>query len=423
MSHQHQVNSILAWITVLSSGLFFFFSFINMNSFDALNHAISIEFSLDAFQISTLETLYFIANILFLIPAGLILDRFSTRKTLLIGFLVMILATLLFSMAQTYWLLAACRFIIGAASTLSLLSAMRLTSRWFENKYNGLVLSIVITLAMIGGMLAQQLSKLSSIFGSWHHTLLALAILGGTFWILNFIFVKDSPSQARKTETQLRQKLKNTGFWQSFGQAACNIQNWIAGIYGNILSIPIVVLGALWGQEYLVGAKGISHAKAADIISLIFFGMIIGSPVMGYISDKLRRRKVPMIIGATLSCAVTLVIYSTHSPNTIYLAILFFLLGLFTSSQVLSYAYFIEANPRHITTTSAGLGTTIIMSCGFVFGLLFGWITNQHHKIIDGHSVYSATNYNHAFLILPFTFAIAIILACLIKETHCQFRV
>lgn len=391
-----------------------------MNTFDAINGAIRQQFHLNAFQVSTLETLYFAADVLFLIPAGLLLDRFSTRKLLLSVFIVMIISTIVFSMAQSYWLMAVCRFIIGAMASFCLLVPLRLTSRWFASQYGGLIMGIVVTVAMLGGMFAQQILKLDALFGTWHHTLIAISIFGIALWILNFIFVKDVPAGAQQAEAQAHDTLKDIGFWHSLGQAAKNTQNWIAGIYTNILCIPVVVLGALWGQDYLVGAKNVSHSAAANIVSLIFLGMIFGSPISGWISDKLKRRKAPMIVGAILSLLVVILIYVAHTNNVTYLSVLFFLLGFFPGTQVLSYPYFIEVNPRHITATSASLGSLIIMSCGYVFGLLFGWVTNQNATVLHGDYVYNATSYNHAFLILPITFACSVVLACCLKETRCQ---
>ena len=127
-----------------------------------------------------------------------------------------------------------------------------------------------------------------------------------------------------------------------------------------------------------------------------------------------------MIVGAVLSLVIALLIYYTHSHNTAYLATLFFLMGFLPGTQVIVYPYFIEVNPKHLTATSASLGSMIIMAAGAIFQPLFGYILEQHALQHGTQQAYTAADYNHAFLILPVTFTITIILALLIRETRCQ---
>ena len=411
---------LLPWLVVLSAALFFFFDFIAMSSFNALNGAISESLNLNRLQISSLETLYFLAIVIFLIPAGILLDRISTRKLILTCFMIMIIATLVFALSDTYWIIATCRFITGAVATACLMSCIRLTSRWFEMHYAGFVIGLVVTFAMLGGIVSQQIMKLNQLFGSWHHTLIAICIVGFLFWIVCFVFVKDMPQSRRDKHQNHAEHLKSLGFFTSLFQAIKNPQLWLAGIYTNMLSIPILVMGTLWGQQYLIHAKHIPASSAANIISLIFLGMVIGSPLSGWLSDKIRRRKLPLIIGAILSLIVALAIYTTPSHNVVYLSVLFFLLGIIPSTQVIVYPYLVEVSPLHITSTSTSLGATIIMSSGFIWGILFGFISNHGAHHVAGHLVYPAGNLNHAFLILPITFAITIVIACCLKETRCQ---
>lgn len=414
------ILQLMPWLVVLSAALFFFFDFIAMSTFDSLNAAISQSFTLDRMQISSLESLYFLAIIIFLMPAGVLLDRISTRKIILSAFMIMIVATLVFSLSHTYWIVATCRFATGIVATVCLMSCIRLTSRWFEMHYAGFVIGLVVTFAMLGGIVAQQLLKLDAFFGTWRHTLLALCAVGVVFWFICFVLIKDMPAHRQDLHNEHSDYLKEIGFWNSFFEAIKNPQTWLAGLYTNILSIPILVIGTLWGQQYLVHIKGISIGNAADMVSLIFLGMVIGSPISGWLSDKIKLRKTPMIIGAVLSFIIAMAICTTTSHSIAYLSVLFFLLGIIPSTQVISYPYLVEVNPLHITSTSTCLGATIIMSSGFIWTMLFGWISNRHAHSVAGRMVYPVDNFEHAFWILPITFAITIVIACCMKETNCE---
>jgi hypothetical protein len=100
----------------------------------------------------------------------------------------------------------------------------------------------------------------------------------------------------------------------------------------------------------------------------------------------------------------------------------FFLLGLFSASQIITYPLIIESNPSHITASSESLSATLIMSCGAIFQPLFGYILQKDggNIISNGVAVYSDAAYQHAMLILPIAFIVSIVIACFIKETYCK---
>jgi MFS family permease len=104
---------------------------------------------------------------------------------------------------------------------------------------------------------------------------------------------------------------------------------------------------------------------------------------------------------------------------------LFFLTGLVTSSQVLTYPVIAELNPRYLTSTAVSIDSSCIMISGFIFQPLFGWIMelSGKHPVVNGVTVYTAQNFNHAMLIMPVAFFIALLVSFCIRETYCNSQV
>lgn len=406
-------KTLQPYFVVFSASLFFLFEFINMNSFNVLNDDLRSAFQVNALQISNLSAMYFYANVIFLIPAGLLLDRFSTKKLLLIALFLCILSNFIFASTHQFALAEICRFITGMGSTLCLLSTALLTARWFPPKKAGLIMGFVITMAMLGGMLAQQLTFLLHLV-SWRIALSLVAFIGLVFFALIFLFVQDYP-QKDQAKIQAGSHLLQGHFVQNFLAVFKNKQVWKAGLYTSFVNLTVMILGALWGQEYLVCAQNVSDSQASFIISMIFIGLIIGSPLFGYLSDRIGRRKLPMLIGglANLVC-IALILYLPLSFHA--LVALFFLLGLFSASQIISYPLIMESCPPHIIASSEALSATLIMGGGAIFQPLFGYMLD--HMAEQG--VYTIQSFQHAMLILPLAFCVAIVLAACIKETHCQ---
>lgn len=410
-----------AWAVVLSAALFFFYEFILMNMFNALNPSLMAAFSISATKLGNLSAMYFYGNISFLFFAGILLDRFSTKRLLLTAIMVCVICTFLFSFSKALWQAELCRYFTGIASTLCLLSCVRLASRWFPAHRIALVIGCVVTMAMLGGLVAQvPMTLLVSHFG-WQVAVRINVSLGVLFTFIIFWVVQDYPQEKAMAEKEVRTHLQDLGFFSSILLALKNRQNWLAGMYTNIMSFPNIVLGATWGIMYLTHVRNLTATEAASVTSMIFLGLIFGCPFMGWFSDAIQRRKLPMIICAILTLGILAFLMSSFSLTRWELMLGFFLLGFMISGQVITYPLIVESNPRAITNTAQGLACTLIMSAG-LFQVVFGWFIDLGWTgaMANGLRVYSAENFAHAMWLFPAATLIALVLACFLKETHCR---
>jgi MFS family permease len=402
------------YAVVFSASLFFLFEFVNMNSFNALNDELRAAFNVNALQISNLSAMYFYANVLFLIPAGILLDRISTKILLQAALFLCILSNIVFAHTHNFHVAEACRFVTGMGSTLCLLSCALLTSRWFPCRQAGLIMGLVVTMAMLGGMLAQQLTFVLYWLGSWRSSLFAVAGLGILFLLIITLVVKDYPPEyASRFKTG--ERLLKGHFWQNAQYVLKNRQIWLAGLYTSLINLTVMLVGALWGKDYLMKAHSLTELQASSVISMVFLGLIVGCPLFGFLSDSVRRRKTPMILGGTLNIlCVLLILYTSFS---LHMALfIFFILGVLSSSQILTYPLIMESTPSHLVASSESLSATLIMGGGALFQPLFGYVLT--YFAING--TYTLAAYQHAMLILPLAFLAATLLAFFLKETYCK---
>lgn len=411
-----------AWVVVLGAALFFFYEFIQMTMFNVINPQLMETFNVTAEHLGNLSAMYFYANVVFLFPAGLLLDRFSTRKLITIAMTLCVLGTYGFALSKQFDMLGFFRFVTGLASSFCMLSCVRLASRWFPPRRVALAIGLVVTMAMLGGMMGQTpMTFLSSHLG-WRHAVMVNATLGLVLVFVVWLVVRDYPKSLGGAHDQEQAKLHRMGFWESILLALKNKQNWLAGIYTNLLSLPIIVLGAMWGVMYLSQSRHLSHNTASYVTSMIFLGTIFGSPAMGWLSDRIGLRKLPMVIGAVISLMLVLIIMYNHSLSMTMLSILFFLLAFVASTQVIAYPLVVESNSFAITSAAEGVTCTIIMMAGAIFQPLYGKLMdmNWQGKALHGAHVYSPHAYLMAMWILPIAFVVALIAALLLKETRCK---
>jgi MFS family permease len=409
-----------SWVVVFTASLFFFYEFIQMNMFNAISQDLMHDFHISATQLGNLSASYFYANVLFLFIAGMTLDRVSPRKLITCAMTVCVISTFAFAHAQSFWLAQGCRFLTGIASTVTLLSCVRLASRWFPAKRLALIMGLVVTMGMVGGMLAQTPMTLLSQHLGWRHAVIINSYVGIAFIVLIALLVRDKPKNFNALHHASYHHPMPIA--QAILAAIKNKQNWIAGIYTNVLSLPIVLLGALWGSLYLINVQHQSILQASNISAMTFVGMIIGSPLTGHLSDLCGKRKMPMILGALTTLITLLIILYVPHLSTLTLFLLFFLLGLFSSTQIITYALLAECNPINITTTAEGLACTLIMSAGAIFQPLYGWIMDLYWQGQHDHGehIYSATSHQHAMLLVVGACCVGLIMSFFIKETNCQ---
>ncbi|MDR3478094.1 MAG: MFS transporter [Gammaproteobacteria bacterium] len=418
-------HGTLAWTVTLTSSLFFFYSFIQILVPNAINVQLMQTFSLDAVGLGWLVSMYFWANALFLFPAGNLLDRYSTKKLVLVAIAFCIAGTFLFAVAPTAILAAAGRFLVGLGGSFCFLSSVRLASRWFPPNRMALVTGIIVTMAMIGGFVSQSPMVFLTDWSGWRHAMLFNVALGVVIFIAIALVVQDRPPNSDEKEKADKAHLQSLGFWRCMKLVLLNPNNWLGGIYTSLLNLPVFLLGGLWGMRYLVQAHNLTELHASYATSAMFVGVIFGSPIFGWFSDHIGRRCMPMIFGAVTSLVVILVLMYLPNLSLTSLIALFFLMGFVTSSQVLSYPTIAELNPIALTGTAVSVASATIMFSGVIFQPFFGKMLewNWDHTMVNNTPVYSLHDFNTAMWIMPIGFIISLIIAFMIRETYCEAQV
>lgn len=408
-------SSLLPWVVCFAATMFFFYEFIQGNMFASIAANIMQDFNIQADKMAYLSSIYYLSNVIFLFVAGMVLDRYSIKNTILIAMFFCVISTFVLAYSHSFYMALFCRFITGIGSAFCFLGPVRLASHWFPPRRMALVTGAIVTIAMTGGMMAQYpLTKLVAYVG-WRQAVLDVGVLGFAMLIFMIFCIKERPAVAIKKEE------KPINVLSAAKKAYLNTQYLRAAFYTSLMNMAVAVFGAMMGTLYLEQRLSVSAEQAAMVNGMLFLGAIVGSPLLGWLSDKMGVRIMPMKAGVLASMLTLLaVLYLPVSVNQ--MAFLFFLLGLFTSAQVISYALVAESSSPIMTATAVSVISILTQGGCLVYQILFSNLLTNYGSVQVSHGipVYSLAAYQYAAIILPIGLFIAFMMLFGLKETHCR---
>lgn len=405
----------MPYLVCFSAALFFAYELMQMHMMNAIAPFLMKDLAMNGTSFANLCATYLLADVIFLLPAGMILDRFSTRRVILTALALCIAGTTGFALATNYTFACVCHFFSGIGNAFCFLSCMMLISRWFPLNRQALIIGLVVTIGMLGGVIAQSPFSYLAELLTWRRALLVDAIFGMLIYGLIYLFVYDSAEEFSQEASPTEAAIP---FWKGIKLSLFNRQNICCGIYTCLMNLPLMVIGAVWGSLYLSQVHAISLTKASFIISMICMGTIVGSPIYGYLSDRTHLRRPWMALSAISSLVVIVMILFSTSLTEGALTLLFFMLGLFSSGQILGYPTITESNPKELTGTSMGIAAVIIMGIPMLAQSLSGHLLDLgwNGLMENGTPLYTRAGYLTAFSMFPIGFLISLIAAGFIRE-------
>jgi sugar phosphate permease len=228
--------------------------------------------------------------------------------------------------------------------------------------------------------------------------------------ILFMLLPKDK--QAAPSDSWLRSTAS------AFGTVFKNPQSILCGLIAGLLFIPTTIFDMIWGVRYLQEGHGIDYGSAVMRSAAVPFGWIIGCPLLGFVSDRIGRRK-PVIIGASLLLLACLawILYGEADVFPPYVVGL--VAGIASGAAMLPYTIIKEANPPQLGGTATGVINFINFTFSALLGPVFG---RMLARVSGGAEQMELADYQTSFVLFLYGVVIAIVLTFLLKETGLAAR-
>ena len=224
-------------------------------------------------------------------PVGILADRFSKKKLIILSMMLCGLSSILISLSQGFISAAVSFMLLGVGTSLYHPVGYSLISLLSEER-RGRYMGIQGLGGNVGMAVGYALSAVIGSFLGWRFTFLIWGIMGIVLSITNAVFVLE-PRRAEKTKKNDAVKEKVTV--KRDLKEAFNVRAF------SLIILIVICSGALWSGvssfilTYINEAKGVTLLLAGGLTTISYtvgsFAQLLG----GELSDRLSRRTVFLV--------------------------------------------------------------------------------------------------------------------------------
>jgi len=395
--------------------LFFGYAFVQRVSPSVMTNELMRDFAVGGAALGSLSAFYFYAYASIQLPVGMLTDHFGPRKLMSFAAGLCAIASLGFGLSDSVLTASIGRALIGGTVAFAFVGTLAIAGYWFKPAQYALLAGLLQTVGMSGAIFGQApLRQVVESIG-WRGTMNSLGAIAVLLSLLLFFLV---PHRSREQ----RKEGQGVGIITGLKAVASNSQTWLCALIGFGMAATMLGFGGLWGVPWLSNVYGYSTLEAAGIISMLFAGWAIFSPLAGWASDRMGRRNPIVMAGSIMALAAFSIVIFYTPENTGILMAMIFITGVGGCAMTASFSSVKELNNLEYSSTALGLMNMFIVGSGAVMQPLIGWLLdlNWTGTVIDGARVYNENAYMLAFSSLLVVNGAAFIGTLFLRETRCK---
>ncbi len=334
------------------------------------------DFNINPNNMGLLGGVFFLSFAIFQIPAGILIDKYGPRKVMSSVIIFALLGSIIFALSNSFYILLIGRVLMGLGCSICLMGSLVLITRWTDSDQFSKLAGIILAVGGIGGLLATTpLSYFSELFG-WRLSFWLAAAVTFCVMVLYYFILEDRKNDLILNRSNETISLKNLLF-------ILKERNFKFMIPMSLMSYSsLVVILGLWGAPYLKDIHGLDTVERGKILMLMAISWNIGSFVFGRLRSIFGNYKNVVIFGATGVIILLFILSIITEINSIYLYILFCILGFFGAFSVALISHY------QVLFDKEYMGRALSTANFFNFGGVFfvQWLTGKIIYLMGGDS-------------------------------------
>lgn len=337
----------------------------------ALTPILLVELNISHSAMGLLISAYFFIYGVMQIPSGILSEKYGARKTILAFTAITVVGIFLFWWSKSYNLLFVAQFLIGIGCSTFYINAVKLVTTWFPANRKATAIGILSASSGLGNFVSYMGFPLAvERWGSWRPLYFGMSIILVLNWVMNIFILKDKEiapvKNVKKDTTPITQTII----------ATLKDKRLYPFLAGYMLSTTAWVF-MNWMPQFLIDVRGMTYIQVGQIASIGTIAGIPGCIIVAAISDKLKKRKTPLLGFSILATVVLITFLNLPGTTPIYIfSALNFLMGFAYSYWVLYFSMIPETLPPQKAAVGLGIVNGLGTIMFSVFAPLYGYFVD-----------------------------------------------
>ncbi|PQA96536.1 Sugar phosphate permease [Chryseobacterium piscicola] len=393
---------VIAWVFGL---IFYFLDYVIRSAPAVMLPQLTSHFNTNDLDLVWMIGTYYYTYSTCSLLAGIALDKFGGKKSLFAGTFILGLGALFFLMSTQFAGISG-RLLQGAGCAFAFPGCVYLASKGFSSKSLATAIGFTQCFGMLGGASGQFL------VGPWIDSGMdsnAFWLWAGVFtiitaFVLYFVIPKEN------SEPEIEKNSKKLGYFETYKIVFKNLQSWLCGLVSGLLFAPTTIFAMTWAVAFFEKDKQFTFHDAAITSGMVAFGWVFGCPLLGFITDKLGRRKPVLVCGAILM--ILSLLQLAFLPEVFPAKLSMFILGVGSGAAMIPYSIIKEANPDFVKGSSTGAINFITFGVTTLLSPVFSYYFGRSLGLSDANS-----HFQNALFFWISGIVLAIFISLLLKET------
>ncbi len=303
------------WATLLLVWLAFLISFVDRLIWANVASSVGVSLGLQLAALNVFVTAFYTGYVLSNFGSGFLTDRLGGRLMLLLALVPLGAFTFLFGFTNSIPYGLVLQALMGVAAGADYAAGVKLITAWFGRRDRGRAMGLYLTAPTVGVAVTNALVPALIDAFDWSTIYQFFGVVTVGIGVLCFFTLKNEPPTGPNTAPEQR-------------PAAAPVNPLILLRNRNLIFLALAGFGGIWGSfgfifwvnALLIRGHGMTPVDAGGIAALFGLGALIGSPLVGLLSDKLGRRKLPIIASLVAFIVLLLLFGGIHTPILFWIA-------------------------------------------------------------------------------------------------------
>ncbi len=406
------------WMVFSVISVVYFFVYFHRVSTSVIVPDLLKAFDTHATALGLMSSMYFYIYAFEQPLVGYLTDRLGPIRVIGVWSLMAALGCFLFGMASNIFWASVARALIGFGVGGVYVPAIKAFSQWFRKKEFSFMIGLLMSVGNFGAVIATTPLAWSVDIWGWRITFYVIGVITLILAFVALVFTRDK----QDPQSAINSIAGDTSSESTVFQILVEGRLWLIttiflGVYGTVLTFQ-----GLWATPFLMSALQIERIYASKLNMLIPIGFIIGSPLIGWLSERLLWTKI-----ATLRVIIAIYVTSwigitfCHSwLGAVGLSVMLLGMGTVAGGFISVFWGLIrETTPDRTLGMVSGILNPAPFFGVAVFQVVTGAILNRTERV---EGLYPLSGFTHAFSICVTGIVVCLVLSFFLKDTSVPDR-